>query len=236
MEINKILTFLEGIAANNNREWFHSHKADYEAARESFTADIDQFIAALAPVDTSIGHLTAKDCIYRFNRDIRFSPDKSPYKRHFGAYIASHGSYGLHGGYYIHVQPGQCFVCAGCYWLPTNILTSVRNEIMANEEQWLRAVENERFIELFGTVGEGKWSEEALDPKGFGMTLLKKGPKDFPTDYPLIRYLKMKDYCTWHSVAPSLFAQNDWIDTVVEIMKAAKPMVDFVNAVIDDYE
>ncbi len=182
MEINKILAFLEGIAANNNREWFHAHKADYEAARESFTADIDQFIAALAQVDSSIAHLKAKDC------------------------------------------------------LPTHILTSMRNEIMANEEQWLKAVENERFIELFGTVGEGKWSDESIDPKGFGMTLLKKGPKDFPTDYPLMRYLKMKDYCVWHTVDPSLFAQADWTDRVVEIMKTAKPMVDFVNAVIDDYE
>ncbi len=236
MEINKILSFLQGIATNNNREWYQEHKAEYEVARKSFMADIDKFIMAMSKIDPSIAHLTAKDTMYRFNRDTRFSPDKSPYKRHFGAYIASHGKKGLHGGYYIHVQPGMCFVSAGCYWLPTNILTSVRNEIMGNEQDWIKAVENGQFVKLFGYVGEGHMGEEEMDSKGFGLSMLKKGPKDFPTDYELIRYLKMKDYCTWRTVDASIFAYDSWIDQVVSMMKVAKPMVDFVNNVIDDYE
>ncbi len=216
--------------------WYQAHKAEYELVRKSFMADIDRFILTLAKIDPSISHLTAKDTMYRFNRDTRFSPDKSPYKRHFGAYVAAHGKKALHGGYYVHVQPGQCMLCAGAYWLPTNILTSVRNEIMGNEQDWLRAVENERFVELFGHVGEGQWSDDNPSPKGFGISLLKKGPKDFPKDYELMRYLKMKDFCAWHKVDDAFFASDGWVDEAVKLLNVAKPMMDFVNGVVDDYE
>jgi len=101
MNTHKILSFLKDIAANNNREWFAEHKEEYLAAREDFEQGVALLIGRLAKMDPGVAHITVKDATYRFYRDTRFSPDKSPYKRHFGAYICAHGKKALHGGYYI---------------------------------------------------------------------------------------------------------------------------------------
>ena len=142
MNTTLIYDFLKAIAANNNRQWFQEHKYEYQTARQEFETEATQLIRQIASFDPTVAHLSVKDCVYRFNRDTRFSPDKSPYKRHFCVYISAHGKKSLHGGYYVHIEPGQCILAVGTYWLPTNILTACRNEIMANEEEWLRCVEN----------------------------------------------------------------------------------------------
>lgn len=240
MNTKLILSFLNNVTVNNNREWFHAHKAEYDAARREFETAVEILIGKIAEFDPSVGHLTVKDCCYRFYRDTRFSPDKSPYKRHFGCYISAKGKKSLHGGYYVHIQPGNCFIATGAYWLPTNILTACRNEIMVNIDEWLKAVENGRFVKTFGYVGEGRMEdytdEDKVSSKGFGMTMLKKAPKDFPSDYEYLRYLKMKDYCCWHAVDEDFFDSEKWMDEACSMFKTAKPMMDFVNSVIDDYE
>ena len=161
MDTKLIFDFLRDIAANNNRPWFQEHKAEYEKAKAEFEKGVSEAIAAISKFDPSVSHLTVKDCCYRFYRDTRFSPDKSPYKRHFGAYISAHGKKSLHGGYYIHLQPGHCLLAIGSYWLPTNILTSMRNEIMGNIDELRKCVERGQFISTFGypnaTTGEGEF-------------------------------------------------------------------------------
>lgn len=236
MDTKKILSFLTDIAANNNREWYQDHKNEYQAARASFEEGVANAIEAIGKFDPTISHLTAKDCTYRFNRDTRFSPDKSPYKRHFGAYISAHGKKGLHGGYYIHLQPGQCLLAVGSYWLPTNILTAMRNEMMGNIDEWRKCVESGQFVKCFGYANESKWEDEHVDAKGFGLSCLKKAPKDFPKDYEFLHYLRMKDYCAWQVVPDDFFEGDGWTARMVKIFEVAKPMLDFTNSVIDDYE
>lgn len=240
MDTKRILQYLGNIAANNNREWYQANKKEYLVVREDFEADIEIMLQRVSAFDPSISHLQVKDCTYRFNRDTRFSPDKSPYKRHFGAYMAAHGKKALHGGYYIHVEPGECMLGAGGYWLPTNILTSCRNEIMGNTEEWLRCVENKDFISTFGDT-----AHSALQPveagwpkgdKGFGIERLKTRPAGFPRDYEHIEYLRMKDYCAWVKVPDTFFDDENWMEKACRIFKTAKPMMDFINNVIDDYE
>lgn len=152
MDIKRILKFLKDLSANNNRPWFNEHKDEYTAVRADFEDGVAKAIARIATFDPSVAHITVKDSTYRFYRDTRFSADKSPYKRHLGAYIAAHGKKALHGGYYIHIEPGHCLVSCGNYWLPTNILTSCRNEIMGNIDEWLKCVENDTFLS-FRTPG-----------------------------------------------------------------------------------
>ena len=123
MDAKRILKFLRQLMANNNRPWFQEHRQEYEAVRADFEQGIEQALRRIMTFDDSIAHLTVKDCTYRFYRDTRFSNDKSPYKNHLGAYISAHGKKSLHGGYYIHLEPGHCMVACGNYWLPTNILT-----------------------------------------------------------------------------------------------------------------
>lgn len=235
MDAKRINRFLADIAAHNNREWFQEHKKEYETCRDDFQADISRFIGRLAEVDPGIAHLSAKDCCYRFYRDVRFSADKSPYKRHLGAYICSAGRKSLRGGYYVHVQPGHSLLAFGCYWLPNNILTSCRNELLANMDVWQRAVENGRFVKAFGYAGEGHWEDDDITAKGFGLNALKTMPKGFPKDCEQAQYLRMKDYCCWTAVPDDFFAQTDWTDRAARLAEVAKPMMDFINAVVDDY-
>ena len=232
MDTQRILQFLKDVAANNNRPWFQEHKDEYDAVRQDFEAGVAQLIGRIADFDNSVAHLSVKDCTYRFYRDTRFSPDKSPYKRHLGAYISAKGKKSLHGGYYIHLEPGGCLMACGSYWLPTNILTSCRNEIMANEEEWLRCVENKDFQKYFGAPEDASWESK----QGFGLERLKTCPAGFPKDYPYLRYLRQKDYCCWRRVSDSFFSGDKWMQKVVPVFQAAKPMMDFTNSVIDDYE
>lgn len=237
MNAKLILDFLRQVQQNNNRPWFLEHKADYEAARAEFEHGVAQMLERIVAFDASLENLQVKDCTYRFYRDTRFSPDKSPYKNHFGAYMSARGKKSLHGGYYIHLQPESCLVACGSYWLPTNILTSCRNEIMANTDEWLRCVENKDFQKFFADKFEPCTERESWEMKqGFGMEKLKTCPAGFPRDWEYVRYLRLKNYCCWHRVSEDFFEGDGWLKNCEKMFRAAKPMQDFINAVVDDYE
>lgn len=232
MNSTRILQFLHDVSVNNNRPWFQAHKDEYLAVKADFEEGIAKAIGRLVELDPSVAHITVKDATYRFYRDTRFSADKSPYKNHLGAYVAAHGKKSLHGGYYIHLEPGNCLLSCGTYWLPTNILTSCRNEIMVNIDRWRQCVENKQFVSHFGKPCQSSWGS----PHGFGLECLKTAPSGFPRDYEFIDYLRMKDYCCWQTFPETFFDGDQWLDKMVKLFKIAKPMNDFINSVVDDYE
>ena len=240
MDTKIILSFLKQVMANNNREWFHAHKALYDDARQEWTDGVAKALERIISFDAEIAPIQLKDCLYRFNRDTRFSPDKSPYKNHFGAYINAKGKKALRGGYYIHMEPGNCLLAVGNYWLPTNVLTACRNEIMANTEAWLKCVGSKDFKHYFLSDANSEnpfWGEaKGNSSSGFGLERLKTCPAGFPRDWEHVEWLRLKDYCAWHNVAEDFFEGDAWLDECERIFRAAKPMMDFVNAVIDDYE
>lgn len=236
MEQERILNFLQQIKANNNRDWFHEHKGEYDIVRADFEHGVQQAIERISTFDPDIAYVQVKDCTYRFNRDTRFSADKSPYKTHLGAYINAKGKKALRGGYYIHIEPEHSVLAVGNYWLPTNILTSCRNEMMANTDEWLKCVENKDFMKYYANVDNRADVDNWDKPQGFGLSRLKTCPSGFPKDWEHIEYLRLKDYCAWHSVSNTFFEGDGWLDEMERIFRAAKPMMDFMNSVIDDYE
>lgn len=237
MQAKRILNFLRQVAANNNRDWFANHKNEYLACKEDFEMGVEKAIQRIALFDSHVASQKAKDCCYRFYRDTRFSEDKSPYKRHFGAYICERGRKSLRAGYYLHLQPGHSFISCGSYWLPTNILTACRNELMANIDEWRKCVENGQFIKYFGYPGNGSLDmEEEFSEKGFGISMLKTCPKDFPRDYEFIQYLRMKDYAVWHRVDDDFFKGDGWLEDIDRMFRVAQPLNHFLNAVIADYD
>lgn len=241
MDQKRILRFLRQVMTNNNREWFMEHKKEFEAVKAEFEQGVQQALDRVSVFDPEIAHVQVKDCTYRFYRDTRFSADKSPYKNHLGAYINAKSKKALRGGYYLHIEPNHCLLAVGNYWLPTNILTSCRNEIMANAAEWLNCVKNDEFVKYFGSDVLGSIKEptniDSWDQQqGFGLSKLKTCPVGFPKDWPYVNYLRLKDYCCWHAVPEEFFEGDGWLDEMERIFRAAKPMMDFVNAVIDDYE
>ena len=108
-----ILTYLTRLRENNNREWFQAHKEEYDRLRPIFIDKVQQLIDRIAQFDDEIAGLEAKSCMYRIYRDIRFSPDKTPYKTYMSAYMAKGGRKSLRAGYYFHLEPGNCMISGG---------------------------------------------------------------------------------------------------------------------------
>ena len=85
----EIIQFLKELQVNQNREWFQANKRRYDVLRKNFIENVQLLIDRIGLFDPEVAGLDAKDCLFRIYRDIRFSPDKTPYKRLFAAYIAS---------------------------------------------------------------------------------------------------------------------------------------------------
>jgi uncharacterized protein (DUF2461 family) len=117
--------------------------------------------------------------------------------------------------------------------------------MMGNTAVWLKCVENETFLKYFGNdeassintpTDIGSVAVQWDQPQGFGLAKLKTCPSGFPKDWPHVKYLRLKDYCAWHAVSNTFFENDNWLDEMERMFRAAKPMMDFMNSVIDDYE
>ncbi len=129
------LRFLSLLKENNNKPWFDAHRPQYEAAKIDFQNFIQLVIDDLQRTDTTITGTTARECLFRINRDIRFSNDKTPYKTNMGASIKRGGRKSGFAGYYFHVEPGKSFIGGGL-WLPdAAALKAVRQEIVKMERK-----------------------------------------------------------------------------------------------------
>ena len=112
------LQYLKALDKNNNKPWFDAHRPEYEAARADFGMFLQKVIDTHGKKDAGIKNLTAKECMYRINRDVRFSKDKTPYKNHFGASINKGGKKSMStAGYYFSLQPNATFAGGGI-WMP----------------------------------------------------------------------------------------------------------------------
>ncbi|MDQ6608300.1 MAG: DUF2461 domain-containing protein, partial [Bacteroidota bacterium] len=118
MLIPQTLKFLSQLKKNNNKPWFDLHRPQYEAARIDFGNFMQLVIDELQKSDTTVTGLTGKDCMFRINRDIRFSKDKTPYKTHFGASVKRGGKKSPFAGYYFHLEPGDKSFIGGGLWMP----------------------------------------------------------------------------------------------------------------------
>ncbi len=215
-----ILAFLRQVAANNNREWFAAHRAEYEEAHAAFEEMTQTLITHLAGVDAEVAHLRPKDCIYRIYRDTRFSEDKSPYKRHFGAFINSRGKSSYRGGYYLHVEPGASLLAGGSVCLPTDVLRAIRHSVVDEIDEFRRIVEADEFRRLFPVIGDER---------------LKTVPKGFPRDFAYPEYIRPKDYFVSCPLEDDFFRRPDWAEAATERFRVMKPFMDFVNYTIDDF-
>lgn len=214
-----VLDFLREVAAHNDRAWFARHRDDYEQARTVFEEMTQQLILRIASFDETVRHVQVKDCTYRFYRDTRFSEDKAPYKRHFGAYVNARGKKSYHSGYYLHLQPGACMLAGGSWCLPPDILRAVRQSVVDELEEFRSIVEAPDFRRHFPVIGEQR---------------VKTIPKGFPRDFAHPEYLRPKDYSVACGVSDDFFRHEDWVERAGEIFHLMKPFNDFVNYTIDD--
>lgn len=222
MNAANILEFISELTKNNNREWFTAHKDWYEQSRQEFELICANFIQQVGVFDEEVRGLQPSDCIFRIYRDIRFSPDKTPYKNHFGAFFAKNGGRKSdRSGYYLHLQPGgNSLISCGIWCPPKELLTAVRQSIYDNIDEFLEIMEAPDFKKLYPQL----WSFESL----------KKVPQGFPKDWEYSHYLKMKHYMVEHTLPDTLVAGEQFVNTVVEAAKISIPFNRFLNYTADE--
>ena len=210
---------MSDLKKNNHKEWFHRNKPVYQRVRREFEQYVGFLIAGLAQFDDAVQNLEARDCIFRINRDIRFSKDKSPYKTNFGAYIAPGGRKGGYAGYYIHLEPGASFVAGGIYMPSSPALKAIRNEIYHHTDEFLELLDDPDFKKHFG----------GLD----NIEKLKTAPQGFPKDFEHIGLLNHKHYTASKPLSDEDLAGETLIDDVLEAYEALYPLNYFLNEAID---
>ncbi len=215
--MKSVLSFLNQLKENNNREWFNDNKSLYEDARTEFETFINLLILKIKEFDSEIDVNGAKDCMFRIYKDVRFSKDKSPYKTNMGAYIAKGGRKSELAGYYMHVEPGGSFAGGGIYCPQPDILKKIREDIYINPEN-IKSILNEKsfkttFPELYGDR-------------------LKTVPKGYPKDFKDGDLLKFKDYTVIKSLSDKDILSNTLIDKVIAIFKTQKPFNLYLNKAV----
>ncbi len=213
-----VYQFLQDLAANNNREWFQSNKKAYELAKSSVESFIKELISGIQSIDNTVIGISPKDCMFRINRDVRFSKDKSPYKTNFGGFIAKGGRNAMNAGYYLHIEHNSSFVGGGIYMPPADRLKLIRNEIYFNAPVFKKIIENQDFKKYFIEI----WDDNKL----------KNPPKDYPKDFEAIELLKFKNYTVIHSISDEQVMQTNFYQYVMEVFKTMLPLNNFLNNAI----
>jgi uncharacterized protein (TIGR02453 family) len=216
-QINKsTLTFLSELKLNNEREWFAKNRMTYDEARNNFETFVQAVIGEITKFDPIYKGLEAKSCMFRINRDTRFSHDKSVYKTNFGAFMVRGGKKNgdRFPGYYLHVEPGSSFVAGGAYMPPAPWLSAIREKIDENGDELGRIINRKEFKKLFNGLDGDK---------------LKVPPRGYPKDHPHIELLKMKSFLAYMSVSNRELTSEGCFDLVVSAFRAMKPLHDFLT-------
>jgi len=221
MDIQKILQFLKELKINNNREWFAENKAWYESVKKDFENLSKELIVEISKFDEEIKHVEAKDCVFRIYKDIRFSHDKTPYKTHFGVFIATAGGRkSQRGGYYLHLDPDGCFFGAGVWCPQPDLLKALRQSVYDNIDELNEIRHSTSFSQYFNDFfEEGK---------------LKTVPRGFPKEFPDAELLKLKHYLVEYTFDDVFIGSDNFIQRVAEVAKCAYPLNVFLNYTVDE--
>lgn len=218
------LAFLEELRLNNNKAWMDRNRDRYKLHRGRFERWVEQLADRISVFDPSVAGLTAKECTYRMNRDIRFSADKSPYKTHFSAFIAPRGKSSGLAGYYLHLEPvgegtstiGHSILAAGQVCIPPVILRSIREEIIDNGAEMLQHI----------AAAKGFYLDETCKlkrlPVGFEQS---KGSAEE-------ELLKLKDHCLVLDLTTEEVLADDFEEQMLTRFRTAKPYLDQLNRAI----
>lgn len=175
-------SFLDELAANNNRAWFEANKPRYESTvREPAL----EFIAAMGPLlDRFAPHFRAEPrkvggSLMRVFRDTRFSRDKTPYKTNVGIQFRHSLGKDVHApGFYLHIAADECFLAAGCWHPEPDALGRIRDLVAANPRRWFAARDDKKFVSHWVLTGDA----------------LTRPPRGYAADHPALEDLKRKDF------------------------------------------
>jgi uncharacterized protein (TIGR02453 family) len=214
------ITFLKELEQNNNRDWFLSNSLAYKEAKQNYTEFIQSVINKLSKKYKIYADLEANKCLFRINRDVRFSQNKAPYKTNFGASINIYGKKSPKAGLYVHIEPGKSFAGGGIYMPPSDILYKVRQEIDYNFKEFKSVIGNKAFIKNYGQLDMSD--------------ALKNPPRGFEKENQAIEFLKLKSFVAFQNFSDKKVVGADFSENLSESLLALQPFIDFINSGLND--
>ncbi|SFH89982.1 TIGR02453 family protein [Collimonas sp. OK307] len=222
MHVRDLTQYLAELSENNNRAWFVMNKPRYDILRAEFLELVVRLIAQISKFDPAIAGCNPKKALFRINRDMRFSHDKSPYKTYFSASITASGlkkpSQGGGPAYYFHIDAsGTLLIAGGEYMPPADRLRAIRLQVIADANGFGKLLKNKKFKEAYGDLQtEGQ---------------LTRPPKGFDADSPHIEYIKLKNFIVWKEQPLKKMLSDALEKELVTGFKDAYPLVSWLRQV-----
>ncbi len=211
-----LFKFLNELEANNEREWFNANKPRYESTIKDpaiqFIADFEKPLKTISP------HFVADTrgnggSLFRIYRDTRFSKDKTPYKTNTGMHFRHEMAKDVHSpGFYLNLEPGACFMGVGIWRPEPKVAQKIRQHIAEEPTRWKRATQSKKFTDIYNLDGDS----------------LKRPPKGFDPDHPLIDDLKRKDFIAGNNLTQKQVTADGFIEDYTAMCKAAGPFMKFL--------
>ncbi|MCB0396177.1 MAG: DUF2461 domain-containing protein [Flavobacteriales bacterium] len=219
MLLRETLRFLSDLDKNNNKDWFEANRTVYEKAKANVTDLVADLLNGIATFDEHVIGIAPSKALFRIHRDVRFSKDKSPYKTNFGARLQPKESQHARAGYYLHIEPGECFVAGGLYMAEPHALSAVRQAIDSDPGRFTTIAESTSFKKMFGEL------------KG---DQLKRVPKGYQQDHPMASYLKYKSFLMVRAFGEKEMLEKDFVKNALQYYKGMKPLNDFINEAVSE--
>ncbi|MDZ7613542.1 MAG: DUF2461 domain-containing protein [Flavobacteriaceae bacterium] len=214
------LNFFKELAANNHKDWFDSNRKRYEEnVKSPFHLFVSELITAVSQVDSDI-HIEAKDAIFRINRDIRFSKDKTPYKLFSSAIVSKYGKADKsYPGMYLEMGPEAFTIYGGVYMPAKEEIEKIRREIHDNLQAFNQIIEEDKFKSMFGTVQGDRF---------------KKVPPTFAETFKLQPLVLNKQWYHFATLEPRTILRSDLMEITLEHFKVALPFQNFMNKALNN--
>lgn len=213
------LQFFMDLAGNNNKDWFDLNRKRYEVnVKDAFKNFVTHIISKLAEEDPAFKDLEASSCIFRINRDIRFSKDKTPYKMNVSAVVAPEGKKSKAiNGVYFELGPEHVRVYGGVYEIDKDDLLTVREGIAKNPEKFKKVYSDPSFKKVYG---------EILGEKN------KVIPKELKEAAELEPLIYNKQWYFYKQFDAEVVLNDNLDQLVIDCYKAGQPVEKFFNELI----
>lgn len=213
------LQFLKALEKNNNRDWFLANKNKYDLAKSNYLNFVEEVLNGILKFDSSLAELNPKQCVFRINRDVRFSKNKEPYKTNFGASFSKGAKKIDTAGYYFHLEPGACFIGGGLWMPQAPDLQKLRQEIDYCFKEFNGILQHKEFKKTFQGL--------STDAK------LARPPKGYDIDNPAIELLKLKSFTAITPLSDKEVLDPAIVKRTLSIFKTIAPLVHFLNRAIE---
>ncbi len=213
----RVFEFLNDLKNHNNREWMQDNRQLYLESKEEVTELIQKLINEISQFDSGILGLQPKDCIFRINRDIRFSHNKDPYKNNFGAAITAGGRKTGNPSYYLHIAPEKSFFAGGMYMPSAGRLKKIRQEIDYNASELKAILWGDTFYKTFGDIrGQA----------------LKTCPRGYSSDHPDIMLLRLKSFLVKKDLTDRSFHSPHYFSRLISLSEMIYPFNKYLEVAI----